>query len=144
MEVKAPRIFVEGALDSGKGVIGEVVGAEEDLVPVALAEGAVVLVAVGPAEPVELPLGLGKSTLKRCQLNWSAKIMCMVEKSLLVNDMNNAICNKNVGYDHFGVIDEHISILDRDLDGLALKGFDHTTILEVGAVQRLARSHDYG
>lgn len=62
MEMKAPRIFVEEALDS-KGVIGELVGAEDDPVLVALDEGAAFSVAVGPAEPVEL--SLGKSTLKR-------------------------------------------------------------------------------
>lgn len=62
MEMKAPRIFVEEALDS-KGVIGELVGAEDDPVLVAPDEGAAFPVAVGPAEPVEL--SLGKSTLKR-------------------------------------------------------------------------------
>ncbi len=56
--------------------------------------------------------------------------------------MNNAVSNKNVGYDHFSVIDEDFSVLDRDLDGLALKSFDHITILEVGAVERRTRSHD--
>lgn len=62
MEMKAPRIFVEEALDL-KGVIGELVGAEDDPVLVALDEGAAFPVALGPAEPVELLLG--KSTLKR-------------------------------------------------------------------------------
>lgn len=66
MEVKAPRIFVEEALDS-KGVIGELDGAEDDPVLVALDEGAAFPVAVGPFGPVELPLRLGKSTLKRRQ-----------------------------------------------------------------------------
>lgn len=56
--------------------------------------------------------------------------------------MNNAIGNKNVGHDHFSVVDEDLSILDRDLDGLALKSFDHITILKVGAVQRRTRSHN--
>lgn len=62
--------------------------------------------------------------------------------SLPVDNVNNAIGNKNVGHDHFSVIDEDVPILDRDLDGLALKGFDHSTILKVGAVQRRTRSHN--
>lgn len=66
----------------------------------------------------------------------------MVGKSLPVYDVNNAVSNKNVGDDHCSVIDEDISGLDRDLDGLALKSFDHITILEVGAVERRTRSHD--
>lgn len=141
MEVKAPRIFVEEALDS-KGVIGELVGAEDDPVLVALDEGAAFPVDVGPAEPVELPLRLGKSTLKRHQFDCSPGKTSMAGKSLPVYDVNNAVSNKNVGYDHLSVIDEDFSILDRDLDGLALKSFDHSTILEVGAVQRRTRSHD--
>lgn len=66
----------------------------------------------------------------------------MVGKSLPVYDVNNAVGNKNVGYDHLSVIDEDISIPDGDLDGLALKSFDHSTIREVGAVQRRTRGHD--
>lgn len=66
----------------------------------------------------------------------------IVGKSLPVYDVNNAVGNKNVGYDHFSVIDEDISILDRDLDGLALKSCDHITVREVGAVQRRTRGHD--
>lgn len=131
MEMKAPRIFVEEALDS-KGVIGELVGAEDDPVLVALDEGAAFPVAVGPAEPVEL--AIGKSTLKRRQVGYSPGKTSRVGKSLPVYDVNNAVSNKNVGYDHFSVIDEDFSVLDRDLDGLALKSFDYSTILEVGAV----------
>lgn len=56
--------------------------------------------------------------------------------------MNNAVGNKDVGYDHFGVVDEDISILDGNLDGLALKSFDHIAVLEISAVQRRTRSHD--
>lgn len=72
MEVKAPRIFVEEALD-GKGAIGELDGPEDDLVLVALDEGAAfpVAEAVGPAELVELPPRLGRSTLKRRQIRCS-------------------------------------------------------------------------
>lgn len=66
----------------------------------------------------------------------------MLGKNLPVDNVNNAIGNKNVGHNHFRVIDEDISILDRDLDGLALQGWDHITILEVGAVQRLTCSHN--
>ena len=58
----------------------------------------------------------------------------MVGRSLPVYDVNNAVSNKNVGYGHSSVIDEDFSVLDRDLDGLAFKSFDHSTILEVGAV----------
>lgn len=72
MEVKAPRIFVEEALDS-KGVIGELDGAEDDPVLVALDEGAAFPVPVGPGGPVELPVGLGKSTLKGRQFRCSPK-----------------------------------------------------------------------
>lgn len=63
MEVKASRIFVEEAAEGLKGVIGELVGAPDDPLPVVLAEGATVPVVLGPAEPVEL---LGESTLKNC------------------------------------------------------------------------------
>lgn len=140
MEVKAPRIFVEEALDSN-GVIGELDGAEDDPVLVALDEGAAFPVAVGPFGPVELPLRLGKSTLKRRQ-SLILKNKSIVGRSLPVYDVNNAVGNKNVGYDHFSVIDEGISILDRDLDGLALKSCDHITVREVGAVQRRTRGHD--
>lgn len=118
------------------------VGAEDDPVRVALAEGAAVLVAVGPVEPVELPLGLGKSTLKRCQISYSQEIMSMVGERLPVDYVNNAVSYENIGSDHLGVIDENISILDRDLDGLALKGFYLITILEVSAVQRRTRRHN--
>lgn len=66
----------------------------------------------------------------------------MVRESLPVNDVNDAVSNKNVGYDHFGVIDKDFSILNRDLDGLALKSCDRITILEVGAIQWRTRSHN--
>lgn len=66
----------------------------------------------------------------------------MAGKSLPVYDVNNAVGNKNVGYDHFSVIDEDLPIPDGDLNGLALKSFDHITILEVGAIQRRTRGHD--
>lgn len=72
MEVKAPRIIVEEALDV-KGAIGELDGPDDDPVLVALDEGAAFPVAVGLAEPVELPLRLGKSTLKRRQILCSTK-----------------------------------------------------------------------
>lgn len=143
MEVKAPRIFVEEALD-WNGVIGELVGAEDDPVAVALTEGAAFPVTVGPAEPVELPLRLGKSTLMRRQISCSPEIMSLTGKSLPIDDVNNAVGNKNVGYNHFSVIDEDFSILNGDLSGLALKCFDHITILKVGAVQRRTRSHNLG
>lgn len=68
--------------------------------------------------------------------------MFMIGKNIPVDNVNNAIGNKNVGHNHFSVIDEDISILDRDLDGLALQGFDNITIMEVGAVQRRTRSHN--
>lgn len=77
-EAKEPRIFAEEAADLLKGVIGELVGAAEDPVPVAaLTEGVAVAVAVGlaepvgPAEPVELLLCSGRSTLKSCQISYS-------------------------------------------------------------------------
>lgn len=69
MEVKAPRIIVE-ALDV-KGAIGELDGPDDDPVLVALGEGETFPVTVGPAEPVELPPRLGKSTLKRHQIRFS-------------------------------------------------------------------------
>lgn len=77
-EAKAPKMFAEEAADWLKGVIGELVGAADVPVPAAvLAEGAAVAVAVvpaepvGPAEPVELLLLSGRSTLKRCQTSYS-------------------------------------------------------------------------
>lgn len=142
-EVKAPRIFVEEALD-WKGVIGELVGAEDDPVLVAPDEGEAFPVPVGLDGPVELPLRLGKSTLKRCQIHCSPKKNkpALAGKSLPVYDVNNAVGNKNVGYDHLSVIDEDLSILDGNLEGLALKSFDHITIREVGAIQRRTRGHD--
>lgn len=71
-EAKEPRIFAEEAADLLKGVIGELVGAADDPVPVAaLTEGVAVAVAVGPAEPVELLLCSGRSTLKSCQISYS-------------------------------------------------------------------------
>lgn len=73
MDMKAPRISVEEALDLN-GVIGELVGAEDDPVLVALAEGVAFPVAVVPADPVELPLRLGKSTLKWRQVSCSPRI----------------------------------------------------------------------
>lgn len=68
--------------------------------------------------------------------------MFIIGKNIPVDNVNNAIGNKNVGHDHFRVIDEDISILDRDLDGLALQGIENNTIMEVGAVQRPTRSHN--
>lgn len=68
--------------------------------------------------------------------------MFMIGKKIPVDNVNNAIGNKNVGHDHFRVIDEDISILYRDLDGLAPQGLENITIMEVGAVQRLTRSHN--
>lgn len=55
-----------------KGAIGGLVGAADDPVPVvALTEGAAVAVAVGPAEPAELLLRPGWSTLTSCQISYS-------------------------------------------------------------------------
>lgn len=55
--------------------------------------------------------------------------MPMVVMNIPVDNVDNAIGNKNVRHDHFSVIDEDISILGRDLDGLALQGFENIAIM---------------